>query len=88
MAVGGIVLEWHQETVAATSDAGYLTGAAHQDHQILHFIEQHRAIVDALCQHEPDAAKTSMRVHLCEMYATIERLGLCDMEENTPLLRR
>ena len=56
--------------------------------QIPYLIEQHRAVVDALCEHDPDAAETSLRVHLREVYATIERLGLCGREENAPLLRQ
>lgn len=54
--------------------------------QIPHLVEQHRAVVDALCRHDPDAAETSLRVHLREVYATIERLGLRGREENLPPL--
>lgn len=56
--------------------------------QIPRLIEQHQAIVDALCQHDPDTAEMSLRVHLREVYATIERLGLGDRKETAPPLRR
>lgn len=56
--------------------------------QIPHLIKQHQAIVDALCQHDPDTAEMSLRVHLREVYATIERLGLGDRKETAPPLRR
>jgi DNA-binding GntR family transcriptional regulator len=45
------------------------------DH-IPYLIKQHRAIVDAVGNHDSDAAEAAMRVHLREVYATIEQLGL------------
>jgi DNA-binding GntR family transcriptional regulator len=43
---------------------------------IPHLIIQHQAVVDALGQHDPDIAEASLRGHLREVYATIERLKL------------
>jgi DNA-binding GntR family transcriptional regulator len=43
---------------------------------IPHLIIQHQAVVDALSQHDPDIAEASLRGHLREVYATIERLKL------------
>jgi DNA-binding GntR family transcriptional regulator len=43
---------------------------------IPHLITQHRAVVDALGQRDPDIAEASLRVHLREVYATIEQLNL------------
>ena len=43
---------------------------------IPHLIRQHRAVVDAVAQHDPDIAAASLRVHLREVYRTIEQLGL------------
>ncbi len=47
---------------------------------IPHLIRQHRAIVDAVSQHDPDIAAAALRVHLREVYRTIEQLGLSDTE--------
>ena len=44
--------------------------------QIPRLIEQHRAIVDALAARDPALAEAALRLHLREVYATIERLGL------------
>jgi DNA-binding GntR family transcriptional regulator len=49
-------------------------------------IMQHQAIVDALDQRDPDIAEASLRVHLREVYATIERLDLNQPGE-TPVAR-
>jgi DNA-binding GntR family transcriptional regulator len=46
--------------------------------QLPHLITQHRAIVDALTRHEPDAAEAALRVHLRDVYRSIEKLGLAD----------
>src|SRR3954447_2925399 len=43
---------------------------------IPHLIIQHQAVVDALGQRDPDIAEASLRVHLREVYATIEQLNL------------
>jgi GntR family transcriptional regulator, rspAB operon transcriptional repressor len=43
---------------------------------IPHLIIQHQAVVDALGQRDPDIAEASLRGHLREVYATIERLKL------------
>jgi DNA-binding GntR family transcriptional regulator len=44
--------------------------------QIPHLIEQHHAIVGALAAHDPGLAEASLRVHLREVFATIDHLGL------------
>ena len=44
-------------------------------------IMQHQAIVDAVGQRDPDIAEASLRVHLREVYATIERLDLKGIAE-------
>ena len=44
--------------------------------QIPRLIEQHRAVVEALAGHDPGLAEATLRLHLREVYATIERLGL------------
>nr|WP_294505567.1 GntR family transcriptional regulator [uncultured Rhodopila sp.] len=43
---------------------------------IPHLITQHQAIVEAVSQRDPDIAEASLRVHLREVYATIEQLNL------------
>ena len=40
---------------------------------IPHLIAQHQAIVEAVSQRDPDIAEASLRVHLREVYATIEQ---------------
>ena len=45
------------------------------DH-IPRLISQHRTILDALNQGDPDAAETALRTHLREVFATIDTLGL------------
>ena len=47
-------------------------------------IAQHQAVVDALGQRDPDLAEASLRVHLREVYATIERLNLNQAGKNLP----
>jgi len=49
-----------------------------------HLIGQHRAIVEALSHHDADIAEASLRVHLREVYATVERLGLGEPEGALP----
>lgn len=44
--------------------------------QIQRLIGQHRAILDALGQGDPDRAEAALRVHLREVFATIDTLGL------------
>jgi DNA-binding GntR family transcriptional regulator len=44
--------------------------------QIPRLIGQHRAILDALGQGDPDGAETALRIHLREVFATIDTLGL------------
>jgi GntR family transcriptional regulator, rspAB operon transcriptional repressor len=44
--------------------------------QIPRLIEQHHAIVGALAAHDPGLAEASLRVHLREVFTTIDRLGL------------
>lgn len=44
--------------------------------QIPRLIGQHRAILDALGQGDPDRAEAALRVHLREVFATIDTLGL------------
>jgi DNA-binding GntR family transcriptional regulator len=44
--------------------------------QIPRLIGQHRAILDALGQGDPDGAEMALRVHLREVFATIDTLGL------------
>ena len=44
--------------------------------QIPCLIEQHRGIVEALAAHDPGLAEARLRVHLREVFATIDRLGL------------
>jgi DNA-binding GntR family transcriptional regulator len=44
--------------------------------QIPRLIGQHRAILDALGQGDPDGAEAALRVHLREVFATIDTLGL------------
>ena len=44
--------------------------------QIPRLIGQHRSILDALGQHDPDRAETALRVHLREVFATIDTLKL------------
>ncbi len=50
---------------------------------IPHLIRQHRAVVDAVAQHDPDIAAATLRVHLREVYRTVEQLGLRDAESET-----
>ncbi len=50
---------------------------------IPHLIKQHRAVVDAVAQHDADIAEASLRVHLREVYRTIEQLGLNKTESET-----
>ena len=52
------------------------------DH-IPRLIRQHRAIVDALAAREPAAAEAALRMHLREIFFTIEQLGL-DAAERWP----
>ena len=52
---------------------------------IPHLITQHWAIVDAVSQRDPEIAEAALRVHLREVYATIERLGLDQPREAPPL---
>ena len=51
---------------------------------IPHLIMQHQAVVDALGRRDPDIAEASLRVHLREVYATIERLNLNQTAETLP----
>jgi GntR family transcriptional regulator, rspAB operon transcriptional repressor len=44
--------------------------------QIPRLIGQHRAILDALGQGDPDGAEMALRFHLREVFATIDTLGL------------
>lgn len=44
--------------------------------QIPRLIGQHRAILDALGQGDPDGAEAALRAHLREVFATIDTLGL------------
>ncbi len=44
--------------------------------QIPRLIAQHRAIVAALTDHDPDAAENALRLHLREVFATIDALQL------------
>jgi DNA-binding GntR family transcriptional regulator len=44
--------------------------------QIPRLIGQHRAILGALGQGDPDRAEAALRVHLREVFATIDTLGL------------
>jgi GntR family transcriptional regulator, rspAB operon transcriptional repressor len=44
--------------------------------QIPRLIGQHRAIMQALGQSDPDAAEAALRIHLREVFATIDTLGL------------
>ncbi|MBV9653953.1 MAG: GntR family transcriptional regulator [Acetobacteraceae bacterium] len=46
--------------------------------QVPHLIRQHRTVVDAVAQHDPDIAAAALRVHLREVYRTIEQLGIRD----------
>jgi GntR family transcriptional regulator, rspAB operon transcriptional repressor len=51
---------------------------------IPHLIMQHQAVVDALGRRDPDIAEASLRVHLREVYATIERLNLNQTADTLP----
>ncbi len=44
--------------------------------QIPRLIEQHHAIVGSLAAHDPGLAEARLRVHLREVFTTIDRLGL------------
>jgi DNA-binding GntR family transcriptional regulator len=44
--------------------------------QIPRLIGQHRSILDALGQHDPDRAERALRAHLREVFATIDTLKL------------
>jgi GntR family transcriptional regulator, rspAB operon transcriptional repressor len=44
--------------------------------QIPRLIEQHHAIVEAVSERDPGLAEARLRVHLREVFATIDRLGL------------
>jgi GntR family transcriptional regulator, rspAB operon transcriptional repressor len=44
--------------------------------QIPRLIAQHRAILGALTDHDPDAAEAALRLHLREVFATIDTLQL------------
>ena len=52
--------------------------------QIPHLITQHRAVIDALGQGDPDRAEACLRVHLREVYATIEKLKLNQAADTVP----
>lgn len=44
--------------------------------QIPHLIGQHHAVVEAVAARDPGLAEARLRVHLREVYATLDRLGL------------